>query len=60
MTPEVSTQSPAPESVTPNEPLTAQQETDLTDAATQERYRAEYLQQLRRLSCPGCGEGEAN
>jgi hypothetical protein len=26
------------------------------DAALQERYRQEYLIQLRRLCCPGCGE----
>ncbi len=29
----------------------------LTDAELQEQYRQEYLIQLRRLSCPGCGEG---
>ena len=28
----------------------------LEDAELQERYRQEYLTQLRRLSCPGCGE----
>lgn len=28
----------------------------LADAELQERYRKEYLAQLRRLSCPGCGE----
>ena len=39
--------------------LTDQQQTDLSDAATQERYRIEYLQQQRRQSCPGCGEGDA-
>lgn len=26
------------------------------DAELQKRYRQEYLIQLRRLSCPGCGE----
>lgn len=31
----------------------------LADAELQERYRKEYLAQLRRLSCPGCGEGDA-
>lgn len=28
----------------------------LADAELQESYRKEYLAQLRRLSCPGCGE----
>jgi hypothetical protein len=28
----------------------------LADAELQERYRQEYLAQLRRLSCPGCGD----
>lgn len=28
----------------------------LADAELQEKYRKEYLAQLRRLSCPGCGE----
>lgn len=28
----------------------------LTDAELQAKYRKEYLLQLRRLSCPGCGE----
>ncbi len=40
-------------------PSDAQQPTDaspLDDAELQERYRQEYLTQLRRLSCPGCGE----
>lgn len=39
--------------------LTEQQQADLSDATTQERYRREYLQQQRRQSCPGCGEGDA-
>lgn len=60
MTPDASAPTPAPEPVAPDETLTVQQQSDLTDAVTQERYRAEYLQQLRRQSCPGCGEGEAN
>ena len=30
------------------------------DAELQERYRQEYLVQLRRLSCPGCGEDLAS
>ena len=28
----------------------------LEDAELQERYRQEYLLQLRRRACPGCGE----
>ena len=31
-------------------------EAQLADAELQERYRKEYLAQLRRLSCPGCGD----
>ena len=31
---------------------------ELTDEALQAKYRAAYLDQLRRRSCPGCGEGE--
>lgn len=27
-----------------------------TDEATQDAYRKAYIEQLRRLSCPGCGE----
>lgn len=28
----------------------------LSDADLQEKYRKEYLEQLKRRSCPGCGE----
>lgn len=35
---------------------TASENAQLEDAELQERYRKEYLAQLRRLSCPGCGE----
>jgi hypothetical protein len=28
------------------------------DADTQNKYRAAYLEQLRRRMCPGCGESE--
>ncbi len=42
----------APPSITE----TAADEAELADAELQERYRKEYLAQLRRLSCPGCGE----
>jgi hypothetical protein len=38
-------------------PLTAQQQADLSDADTQARYLAEFNEQMRRIYCPGCGEG---
>lgn len=38
------------------ENLTEAQQQALADANTQERYRVEYLRQLRQRSCPGCGE----
>lgn len=28
------------------------------DEARQEQFRQAYREQLRRMSCPGCGEGE--
>lgn len=28
----------------------------LSDAELQERYRREYMNQLKQMSCPGCGE----
>lgn len=28
------------------------------DSDVQEEYRREYLAQLRRRACPGCGDGE--
>ena len=38
--------------------LSANQQADLDDAATQEAYRKQYLAQLRQQQCPGCGESE--
>jgi hypothetical protein len=38
--------------------LTTAQHQQLTDGETQEKYRTEYIRQLRQRSCPGCGEGE--
>jgi hypothetical protein len=38
------------------QPRQEERPTDLADAATQEKYRQEYLIQMRRLSCPGCGD----
>lgn len=46
---------PGDESPTGETP-TASENVQLEDAELQERYRKEYLAQLRRLSCPGCGE----
>lgn len=41
----------------PAVPVEAADELDLlSDAATQEAYRQEYLKQLRQRFCPGCGE----
>lgn len=36
--------------------LTAEQLAALDDAAKQDEYRREYLAQLKRRACPGCGE----
>lgn len=38
--------------------LTSEELAQLSDPDKQEQFRREYLNQLRRLSCPGCGEGE--
>jgi hypothetical protein len=42
----------------PQGPETNDEKATLTDAETQEKYRAAFLEQLRRLSCPGCGDSE--
>ena len=34
------------------------EQVELADAETQAKYRAAYLEQLRRRSCPGCGDSE--
>ena len=31
---------------------------DLSESIKQERYRREYLRQIRLRSCPGCGDDE--
>ncbi len=36
--------------------LTVQQQADLNDPETQARYISEFNEQMRRLSCPGCGD----
>ena len=41
-----------------DEPLTDPERQQLEDPETQERHRLEYLKQLRRLQCPGCGEAD--
>jgi hypothetical protein len=33
-------------------------EPDLADSVMQEKYRREYLRQIRQRSCPGCGDDE--
>ena len=48
---------PAPVSRHPQTPsLTPDELAQLADAAKQEDFRREYLAQLRRRACPGCGE----
>lgn len=42
----------------PPSPLTERELLDLADDSTQNKYRAAYLEQLRRRACPGCGDGE--
>jgi hypothetical protein len=42
----------------PESPEAVVEEATLTDAEVQETYRAAFLEQLRRLSCPGCGDSE--
>ncbi|HZZ26688.1 MAG TPA: hypothetical protein VFE46_01670 [Pirellulales bacterium] len=46
-----------PASETAQSSLTAQQQTDLNDPQTQARYWEEFNAQMRKLYCPGCGEG---
>ena len=38
------------------ESLSPAQEQQLSDEQLQEQYRQAYLEQLRRRSCPGCGD----
>ncbi len=45
-----------PEASEPESPSESQPLTDEALAAQQEQYRQAYLQQLRRMSCPGCGD----
>jgi hypothetical protein len=49
--PKTSPELPAQETKPDSSPLT-----DEAMAAQQEQYRQAYLQQLRRMSCPGCGD----
>jgi hypothetical protein len=37
--------------------LTAQQQADLNDPEKQAHFLSEFNEQMRRLYCPGCGEG---
>ena len=34
----------------------SQDSSPLSDAELQEQYRKDYIEQLKRMSCPGCGE----
>ena len=45
---------PEPECAQANE--TPEQLADLSNEVQQAEYRRAYLEQLRRMSCPGCGE----
>jgi hypothetical protein len=45
---------PNPECTQANE--TTEQLADVSTDAQQAEYRRAYLEQLRRMSCPGCGE----
>lgn len=45
---------PAPENTLANE--TPEQLANVSTDAQQAEYRRAYLEQLRRMSCPGCGE----
>ncbi len=36
--------------------LTPKQTQQLSDEELQEQYRQAYLEQIRRQSCPGCGD----
>lgn len=46
---------PAASQSTPPE-LTTDELAQLSDPVKQEQFRLEYLAQLRRRACPGCGE----
>ncbi len=41
-----------------NKQLTDEQRAQLEDEELQAKRRAAYQQQMRRLSCPGCGDTE--
>jgi len=47
---------PEPESVTAPTGDVPGPLADLSNDAQQDEYRRAYLEQLRRMSCPGCGE----
>ena len=46
----------APDQLNAGDTLTPKQTQQLTDAELQEKYRQAYLKQIRRQSCPGCGD----
>ena len=45
----------APTAIQQQEPITAQTSQSLTDTQ-QAEYEKEYLSQLKKQQCPGCGE----
>lgn len=47
---------PEPSVKLTEQPLPHAEEKRATDPQTQEQYRRAYIEQLRRPSCPGCGE----
>lgn len=49
-------QSPGNDTPPAENQLTTEQLADLQSPATQQAYRRAYLEQLRRQSCPGCGD----
>ena len=45
-----------PEQIKAADALAPEQTQQLADAELQEKYRQAYLEQIRRQSCPGCGD----
>ena len=49
-------QTQQPDDETESQPLTDKQREQLYDEDLQAKYRAAHAEQMRRQSCPGCGE----
>lgn len=61
MTPEKKTQRPDQEPLVElNGESMPPAQSPVENDATQQEYRKAYLEQLRRMSCPGCGEDFTN